>query len=106
MPSKHDFQIGDWVVYRKTKFSNHPGPRAHNLYAARNGDQYTYTVDKFWVVAAINEDGMLLLQTRRGKQHTVRPNDPLLRHPTWLERWRYRTRFPSLSATISEQAQS
>jgi hypothetical protein len=89
-------QTGDWVIYRKTKFSTHPGPRAQNVLPAQNGDEYAYTVDKFWIVAEARSDGTLLLRTRRGKEHTVRPNDPNLRKANWWERWRFRERFESI----------
>lgn len=91
------FQPGDWVIYRKTKHSRLPGPRAENVIAAPHGDDYTYTVDKFWVVDTINRDGTLLLRTRRGKEHTVDAGDPNLRRANWWERWRYRDRFVSIS---------
>jgi hypothetical protein len=87
------FHMGDWVIYRKTKFSTHPGPRAENVNPARYGDDYSYTVDKFWVVIAVRDDGRLLLRTRRGKEHVVKPDDPNLRKANWWERWRYKDRF-------------
>lgn len=93
-------RAGDWVIYRKTKFSTHPGPRAQNVLPAENGDEYAYTVDKFWIVADIRPDGSLLLKTRRGKEHSVRPNDPSLRKANWWERWRYRSRFDGIAESL------
>lgn len=86
-------RIGDWVVYCKTKFSPRPGSRARNIQPASHGDEYCYTVDKFWYVAAIGTDGSLTLRTRRGKQHRVAADDPHLRRPSLWERWWYRDRF-------------
>lgn len=83
----------DWVVYRKQKHSTSPGPRAKEVSAAPRGETYSYVVDKFWVVQEQLEDGRLLLTTRRGKEHTVSPDDPNLRHARWWERWLYRRRF-------------
>lgn len=88
-----EIQAGDWVIYRKTKFSTHPGPRAQDVTPAPNGDEYSYCVDKFWVVIDARQDGTLLLRTRRGKEHVVRPDDPNLRKANWWERWRHRERF-------------
>ena len=73
--SCRSFVKGDWVVYCKTKFTPHPGRRAREIRAAANGDNYCYSVDKFWVVANVFPDGKLLLQTRRGKKHVVDAND-------------------------------
>lgn len=93
------FAPGDWVIYRKTKHSVHPGPRASNVAPARFGDGYSYTVDKFWVVQEVRPDGTVLLQTRRGKQHTVRADDPCLRKAGFFQRWIYRSRFEAVSET-------
>jgi hypothetical protein len=35
---RNGMQSGDWVIYRKTKFSTHPGPRAQNVLPAERGD--------------------------------------------------------------------
>jgi hypothetical protein len=91
-------QTGDWIIYRKTKFSTHPGPRAQNVSPAEHGDEYAYTVDKFWIVAEVRSDGTLLLRTRKGKAHAVRADDPNLRKANWWDRWRFRERFESIDA--------
>lgn len=97
------FQPGDWVIYRKTKHSLQPGPRAANVNAARYGDGYSYTVDKFWVVREVHPDGSLLLETRRGKRHVVRPDDPCLRRPNLWQRLWYRDRFEVTSTTPQQE---
>ena len=89
------YRAGDPVIYRKRKHSTSPGPRAQDVDPAPHGEEYTYCVDKFWVVRERLENGSLLLATRRGKEHVVSPDDPNLRHPHWWERWLYRDRFPS-----------
>jgi hypothetical protein len=103
---QQQFQPGDWVVYRKTKFSTHPGPRAQNVTAARSGDQYAYTVDKFWVVANVLDNGQLVLHTRRGKEHVVDADDPDLHRARWWERLIYRQRFTSVEDGDREVASS
>lgn len=103
--SGNGIRAGDWVIYRKTKFSTHPGPRAQNVLPAEHGDEYAYTVDKFWVVADVRPDGSLLIKTRRGKEHSVRPNDPNLRKANWWERWRYRSRFEGIVESMTVGAQ-
>ncbi|WP_372720957.1 hypothetical protein [Novipirellula sp.] len=90
---KHSFRPGDWVIYRKQKSSTTPGPRAENVHAASKGNLYRYTVDKYWVVESITEEGRVLLRTRRGKRHTADPNDPQLRKARFWVRWLYRDRF-------------
>lgn len=99
------FQVDDRIVYRKTKNSVHPGQNARLIAPATNGDEYSYCVDKFWVVASVFPDGTLLAKTRRGKLHRLNPNDPNLRHATFLEVFFDRSRFPSLSI-VSEVATS
>lgn len=88
------FQIGDPVVFRMTKFSTDPGPRAAEVQPARSGETYSYVVDKFWTVGEVTAENMLVLVTRRGKQHRVAANDLRLRSANWWERWFYRNRFP------------
>jgi hypothetical protein len=100
------FQTGDWVVYRKTKHSPLPGPRADNVMPAQHGDDYTYTVDKYWVVEGVNNDGTLRLRTRRGKRHSIRTSDPSLRKARWWERFLYRSRFESIAEAVEESGEA
>ena len=84
---------GDRVVYRKTKFSPSPGPRAKAVSPAVHGDLYSYVVEKYWVVTETLPDGRLRLRTRRGKEHVVAADDPNLRPARWWEKWFHRDRF-------------
>jgi hypothetical protein len=87
------YRVGDWVVYRKSKYGAHPGPRAQDVRPASKGDRYSYIVDKFWVVEKILEDGQVLVRTRRGKRHQIASSDPDLRPANWFQRLLYRRRF-------------
>lgn len=98
------YHPGDWVIYRKTKFSTHPGPRAQNVNPATSGEQYSYTVDKFWIVAQVLAEGELLVNTRRGKLHRVSAGDPDLHRARWWERLFYRRRFESILSGTAEEA--
>ena len=101
--SKRQFEPGDPVVYRKAKHSTRPGPRAKEVVPARYGDDYSYLVDKFWVVLQKSDDQrQLVLMTRQGKKHHVSTDDPNLRRPNLWERLRYRNRFPDLPAGGNE----
>ena len=93
------FRPGEPVIYSVTKTSTQPGPRAKAIFPAPGGDEYHYEVDKFWIVAAIRDDGKLVLRTRRGKEHVIDPQDPLLRRARWWERLVYRSRFPQFDLT-------
>ncbi|MGA3171823.1 MAG: hypothetical protein ABSE62_12520 [Chthoniobacteraceae bacterium] len=86
---------GDFLIYRKSKVSPRPGPRARNVQAAENGDDYYYEVDKFWIVSDVLNDGRLVAQTRTGKRVYLTPEDERLRKAHWFERVRYRRRFPA-----------
>lgn len=88
------FRPGDAVVYTKTKHSTNPGPRAHDIDPASRGEYYTYAVDKYWVVENVDANG-IQVRTRRGKCHTIRPDDPRLRPAKWWERLFLKGRFPS-----------
>ncbi|MFV0445228.1 MAG: hypothetical protein ACK5Q5_16750 [Planctomycetaceae bacterium] len=83
-------------MYRKTKHSEHPGPRASNVSPARHGDGYSYTVDKYWVVREVLSDGSIRLRTRRGKEHTVAQDDLCLRHANFIQRLLQRGRFAAI----------
>jgi len=89
------FKIGDQVVYRRTKHSTSPGPRAEEIDPASKGDLYTYKVDKYWVVNDVKPDGSIEVRTRRGKTHLLDRDDDKLRHASWLERWLKAKRFPT-----------
>jgi len=94
---KRRFQVADRIIYRKTKYSKHPGSRARLIAPTVNGDAYSYCVDKFWVVTSVFPDGTLLAKTRTGKLHRLNANDPNLRHATLWESFLNRSRFPSTS---------
>ncbi|MAT71276.1 MAG: hypothetical protein CMJ58_17330 [Planctomycetaceae bacterium] len=87
------FQTGDWVIYRLQKVSASPGPRAQDVVPAAHGEQYSYLVDKYWVVDRVLPDGQLQLRTRRGKTHVVAPDDRRLRRPRLWEKWLLASRF-------------
>ena len=92
-----EYQIGDLVVYRKTKHSPAPGPRAVNVNPASSGEDYAYQVDKYWVVVEVHEN-YLVLGTRKGKRNSVSLDDPNIRRASFWERWRCRARFPEFEA--------
>ncbi len=91
-----ELEPGDFLIYRKSKASPRPGPRARNVQAAENGDDYYYEVDKFWTLADVLDDGRLVARTRTGKQVYLTPEDERLRKAGILERMRFRRRFPSV----------
>jgi len=92
------YKKGDWVIYRVSKVSSHPGPRAEHVSPEPRGEHYTYDVDKFWVVDDLEDHGKVRLRTRRGKAHVIEVDNPRLRHASWWERIWYRDRFPQLAA--------
>lgn len=92
----YDYKPGDPVIFRVTKQSTDPGPRAVDVHPAQSGETYSYQVDKFWTVQSVM-DGSVQLVTRRGKERLVSKNDIRLRHARWWERWVYANRFPKLS---------
>jgi len=101
---QRQYQPGDWVIYRKTKYSTHPGPRAQHVSPAQHGEKYAYTVDKFWVVSDVLDDGRLVLKTRRGKEHVVDADDHDLHRANWWERLIYRSRFTLVQKSALNQA--
>lgn len=90
------FQVGDPVIYLMTKQSSHPTLRATQVSPAQHGDNYSYVVEKFWVVREVLPDGQLQVQTRRGKTRVISPDDPCLKRASWWDRWVHRDRFPQL----------
>jgi hypothetical protein len=93
---------GDWAIYTKQKFSTVPGPRAQGVVPAAAGETYSYLVDKYWIVESVLEDGSLRLRTRRGKQHTIPPDDPRLRPVRWWERWLLAGRFRAIESSSAD----
>ncbi len=92
-------QPGEVVVYRKPKTSVRPGRHAKEVWPAPHGNAYSYVVEKYWRVDAVQPDGRLVLRTRRGKRHTVEADDPNLRRIYWWERLLSWHRFPSRRRT-------
>ncbi|MEM1070348.1 MAG: hypothetical protein AAGI63_15705 [Planctomycetota bacterium] len=99
---KNQWSPGDWAVYRKSKRSTTPGPRAANVVATEKGETYTYVVDKFWVVESVLPDDQVQLRTKRGKTHVISLEDPNLRRPSWIQRLLWRDRFRE--AEVGNQA--
>jgi hypothetical protein len=93
---KTAFKPGDRVIYRKQKQSVRPGPHARDIHPAPHGDNYSYEVDKFWTVVAVQADRKIVVRTRRGKQLTLEADDPALRRAAWWERFLFRHRFPDM----------
>jgi len=91
------FVKGDHVVYHKGKVSTHPGRRAEDIHPSQSGEDYSYAVDKFWTVADVEEDGTLVVRTRRGKIHRINPDDPRVKKASWLQNTLYGKRFPDLA---------
>ena len=100
------FKPGDCVIYRKQKFSVHPGPHAKYVYPAPYGDFYTYEVHKFWTVVAVQPNNEIVVCTRRGKHLTLNAEDTALRRATLLEWLFYRHRFPVVTATDASAARA
>ena len=88
------YQPGDFVIFCKTKHSVHPGPRAKEVDPAPHGEEYTYQVDKYWLVNEVRGN-IVVMVTRRGKTHEIPSDHPSLRHANWWERLFYRSRFPA-----------
>ena len=89
------FQPGDLVIYTVSKQGLHPGPGARDIQPVPNGEDYTYVVDKYWMVQGFSDSGRIIIVTRRGKTREGTAGAPLLRKATWWQRLRYRERFPS-----------
>lgn len=98
--TKTAFKRGDWIIYRKTKYSAHPGPRALNVAPTPKGDNYVYNVDKFWIVVEALPDETIRAVTRRQKEVTCKISDPNLRRANWFERLWHRQRFEEIAASL------
>lgn len=104
MKNKCEFKPGDPVIYRLTKHSRCPGPRARGVAPSAHGDDYKYLVDKYWVVDQVRDDGLLVIRTRRGKTRTIRQDDGNLRPPKWWEAFLYRSYFPVIDVAAMSDA--
>lgn len=87
------YSPGARVIYLKQKYSTHPSRKARDVHAAPKGELYDYVIEKCRVVELVREDEQLVLRTPKGNLQVVSPTDPGLRPATWLERFRYRSRF-------------
>ncbi len=92
------FQPKDWVVYTREKHSLSPGRRAKNIAPAPHGELYSYEVDKYWIVREVRGNE-IVLETRKGKTHSVSSNDSRLRKANLWERLFLSNRFPSKNSS-------
>jgi hypothetical protein len=99
--AKSTLQVGDWVIYRKSKQSAAPGPRAQQVSPSPKGETYNYVVDKFWIVTELMDGSHVKLKTRRGKEHIVPLDDRNLRLLTFWQRWLYRRRFQEVEQALA-----
>ncbi len=98
------FKPGECVIYRKSKFSTHPGLRACCVWATPNGDLYSYYVEKYYRVIAVEPGNKVIVLTRRGRRRTLSADDPTLRRPRWWQRLLFRHRFPAVAGEQNRQA--
>jgi len=98
------YRTGDRVIYTATKHSAHPGRRAVAVQPEPNGEGYSYDVKKYWVIANVQSDGLLLVLTRRGKERVIPASDPRLRPAYWWESFFLRGRFPNLPDSSAHDA--
>lgn len=96
--SKTQLQTGDLVIYRQRKHGRQPALHARNVVPSPNGDDYSFTVKKYWVVSEVRPDGTLVTTSNTGKQRVVDQDDPLLTRATWMQRILYGSRFPNVNA--------
>ena len=90
------FSPNDWVVYTRQKHSISPGKRAKHIWPSPHGEMYSYKVEKYWIVREV-KDGLLVVETRRGKQHTLPITDSRVRKANLWERLFLAGRFPCKS---------
>jgi hypothetical protein len=100
MRTSNAFRVGERVIFRMSKRSAHPGPRAVHVRPETAGEGYQYEVNKFWTVREVRGDQLVLL-TRRGKLRVVNASDPALRRAGWWERLAYSNRFPVAAKSAS-----
>ncbi len=98
---KRNYCQGDLVVYRLTKQSESPGPRAQSIEPSRYGESYRYQVDKYWIIESLNDEG-IVVRTRRGKTRMINHDDRCLRRANILERTFLRGRFPDPQQEATE----
>lgn len=87
-------KTGDKVIYLKPKHSTHPSPRGININPSDHGEDYDYTIKKYWVVIDTDEE-TVACRTRRNKIVEVNVKDPHLRKATIWERLFLRNKFPN-----------
>jgi hypothetical protein len=76
------------------------------VYPSPHGEDYSYVVDKYWIVTRELDDRMIEVRTRRGKVHRVRRDDPHLRKAHWLDRLIHGSLFPELSRSSLHEARA
>ncbi len=86
-------KVGEFVIFRKSKTSVRPSPRAKDLQPAKHGDTYSYIIDKFWKVVQVFDDNTIEVETRRGKRSRLDANSPLVRKVYPWERFFFRDRL-------------
>jgi len=96
------YHIGDHVVYRTVKHSNHPGPRAEDIWASPRGEGYTYAVKKLWTVISVSGNKVEVI-TNRGKHHFLDVSDPSMHKVGIIEnliiRLKWHKHFPEHQQT-------
>ena len=94
------YRSGDRVVYCRMKHKTHPSRRARGIQPSAHGDDYSFYIEKFWVVSDVLKDGRLVLRTPRGKKRVVQADDPKLRYASLLEKIRHRQTFLRSDAAL------
>jgi hypothetical protein len=98
---------GDMVIVTQTHRRPCPSKRATAVYPEPRGEDYCYTVQKYWIVLEVQPDGVAKFLTRRGKIRYLTATNPAVRRASFWERIFYRGRFASaksLRANRTKQA--
>lgn len=97
------FKKGDWVVYRKQKRGAIPTKRAINIHPFEKGEQYSYQIEKFWVVQDVLPDDKVILCTIKGNKKTVNTKDPGLYKASLLQRFFLRNKYRNIERVLIQE---
>jgi len=90
-------RAGAPIVYCVHESSTCPTRDARDVHPAEHGDFYYYTINKYWRVEKVLQDGSIVACSPLMEHHYLRPDDPNLRKASLVERLRYGARFPYLT---------
>lgn len=95
------YKYGDKLIYHKPKHSSNPSLNAKDLKPSEHGEEYDYTIKKYWIFLQ-EVDGYCTCLTPTFKLNYIKVTDVHLRKANIFEQIFFKRRFPDFNKYLND----